>query len=53
MGVATLNAIVQRSHKLPNRYMVRMVSAVVPSKVVIMAALKSFLRKRCELGYTR
>jgi hypothetical protein len=36
IGVTTLNARVQRSHRLPNRYIVRIVSAVVPLSVVIM-----------------
>jgi hypothetical protein len=50
IGVVTLNAMVHRFHRLPNSHIVRIVSAVVPVRVVTMAVLKSDLRKWCEFG---
>lgn len=50
MGVVILNARVHLFHKEPNMYIVTIVSAIVPLKVVAMAARKSRRRKLCESG---
>jgi len=53
IGVATLKAICHWSHKLPKRYMVTIVSKIVPPKVVKHANMNRRLRKWWESGYTR
>lgn len=53
IGVVILKASVHRDHKLPKRYIVSIVSAVVPVSVVIQAIRKSLKRNLCEVGNTR
>lgn len=52
-GVTILNAMVHRCHKQPNKYMVRIVSPMVPMRVEKHAKRKIVARKECEVGYIR